>query len=119
MPSCSVCTFRDSIGKILHCQDNYIPGILKYFEMGDLACLIAPRPLVVVAGREDKIFPISGVEKTFDVIRQIYSAAGAPDNCALVVGEGGHRFYAQQAWPVFRKYVQHFRHSMHEQMSIR
>jgi len=103
MPSCYVCTFRDSIGMIDHCPDNYIPGILRYFEMGDLACLIAPRPLVVVAGRQDEIFPIEGVKETFDTIQQIYEAAGASDQCRLVVGEGGHRFYADLAWPVFRE----------------
>jgi cephalosporin-C deacetylase-like acetyl esterase len=103
MPSCYVCTFRDSIGMIDHCPDNYIPGILRYFEMGDLACLIAPRPLVVVAGRQDEIFPIQGVKETFDTIKQIYEAAGAPDRCRLVIGEDGHRFYADLAWPVFRE----------------
>lgn len=103
MPSCYVCTFRDSIGMIDHCEDNYIPGILNYFEMGDLAGLIAPRPLIVVAGREDEIFPIGGVEETFDTIRRIYAAAGVPERCRLVVGEGGHRFYADLAWPVFRE----------------
>jgi dienelactone hydrolase len=103
MPSCYVCTFRDSIGTIDHCEDNYVPGILRDFEIGDLAGLIAPRPLVVVAGREDDIFPIAGVEEAFDTIRQIYRAAGAPDRCRLVVGEGGHRFYADLAWPVFRE----------------
>jgi hypothetical protein len=103
MPSCYVCTFRDSIGRIDHCEDNYIPGALRYFEMGDLACLIAPRPLVVVAGRDDPIFPIAGVLETFDTIRRIYAAAGAADRCRLIVGEGGHRFYAAQAWPAFRE----------------
>ena len=71
--------------------------------MGDLACLIAPRPLVVVAGWDDDIFPIEGVEETFERIGQIYGAAGAPDRCRLVIGEGGHRFYADLAWPVFRE----------------
>jgi dienelactone hydrolase len=103
MPSCYVCTFRDSIGMIDHCEDNYIPGILRFFEMGDLACLIAPRPLVVVAGREDPIFPIEGVAETFDTIQHIYAAAGVPDRCRLVVGPEGHRFYADLAWPPFRE----------------
>jgi hypothetical protein len=103
MPSCYVCTFRDSIGMIDHCEDNYLPGILQFFEMGDLACLIAPRPLVVVAGRKDLIFPIDGVEETFDTIQRIYAAASAPDRCKLVVGPEGHRFYADLAWPSFRE----------------
>jgi len=103
MPSCYVCTFRESIGKIDHCECNYIPGFLKYFDLPDLACLIAPRPLVVVAGRQDEIFPIEGVKEAFDKISQIYEKVGAPDKCRLVIGEGGHRFYAEIAWPIFRK----------------
>lgn len=103
MPSCYVCTFRASLGSIEHCECNYVPGIARYFEMADLAALIAPRPLVVVTGRQDPIFPFSGVEETVDTIRQIYAAAGAPERCRLVVGEGGHRFYAPEAWPVFRQ----------------
>jgi cephalosporin-C deacetylase-like acetyl esterase len=103
MPSCYVCTFRDSIGSIDHCTDNYLPGILRYFEMGDLACLIAPRPLIVVAGRNDPIFPIAAVEENFENIRQIYAVAGAERKCRLVIGEAGHQFYPQEAWPVFRE----------------
>ena len=103
MPSCSVCTFRDAIAKIDHCEDNYIPSALTYFEMGDLAGLITPRPLIVVTGRDDPIFPIRGVEEACDTIRRIYAAAGVPDHCRLIVGEGGHRFYADLAWPVFRE----------------
>jgi cephalosporin-C deacetylase-like acetyl esterase len=103
MPSCYVCTFRDSIGKIDHCACNYVPRVLEFFEMGDLACLIAPRPLVVVAGAQDRIFPIAAVRETFARIQEIYRAAGAPERCRLVVGSEGHQFYPEQAWPVFRE----------------
>lgn len=103
MPSCSVCTYRDSIGMIPHCECNYIPNALWYFEMADPACLIAPRPLVLVTGRDDEIFPVEGVEEAFATIQHIYDTAGASDRCRLVVGEGGHRFYADLAWPVFRE----------------
>lgn len=103
MPSCSVCTYQTSIAVIEHCSDNYLPGALRYFEMGDLTALIAPRHLIVVAGRYDQIFPIDGVEENFENIRNIYAAAGAPDNCRLIVGEAGHQFYPEQAWPVLRE----------------
>jgi dienelactone hydrolase len=103
MPSCVVCTFKDSIGRIDHCHDNYLPGALRYFEMGDLASLIAPRPLVVVAGEQDPIFPLHGVREAYATIEGIYAAAGAPENCRLVVGDGGHRFYPDDAWPVFHE----------------
>src|SRR4029079_3378382 len=44
-------TFRDSIVSISHCMDNYVPGIMNWAEMYDVAGLIAPRPLVIESGR--------------------------------------------------------------------
>ena len=100
MPSCAVCSYDRSIGDISHCTCNYVPGIRQWFEMGDLAGLIAPRPLVVVAGAEDRIFPVGATRENFALIQGYYAAAGAPDNCKLHVGAGGHRFYAE-AWEDF------------------
>lgn len=105
MPSCSVCTYGDSIAAMHHCTCNYIPGIRRYFDMGDLAGLIAPRPLVVVAGNADPIFPLPGVRESFAEAQRLYRAAGRPKGCALVVGEGGHRFYADDAWPAMHHYL--------------
>lgn len=103
MPSCAVCTYRDSIVNIHHCACNYVPGIMKYFDMGDLAVMMAPKKLVVVCGEKDDIFPLHGVRETFGIISGLYEAAGAGDQCALVIGEGGHRFYADAAWPVMHR----------------
>ena len=46
MPSCSVCTYKCSTTATRHCTCNYILGTAKYFDMGDLSCLIAPRKLI-------------------------------------------------------------------------
>lgn len=105
MPSSSVCTYRASIGSIDHCSDNYLPGALRYFDLPDLAGLIAPRPLVVSTGREDPIFPIDGVREAMDTVREIYGAFGASGCAAMVVGGGAHRFFADDAWPVFTDLV--------------
>lgn len=105
MPSCSLCPYYDSIITIRHCPCNYIPGIFKYLEMPDLTILTAPRPVVVVAGEKDEIFPIGAVKKGYETIKAIYKAAGAPEACRLVIGGEGHRFYAQQSWPVFESFM--------------
>ncbi|NLP47550.1 MAG: prolyl oligopeptidase family serine peptidase [Clostridiales bacterium] len=103
MPSCAVCTYEKSIAPIRHCSCNHVPHIREFFEMGDLTGLIAPRKLLIVAGDEDDIFPIDGVEESFEVAKKLYQAAGVPENCKLVVGQGGHRFYPNEAWPVFNQ----------------
>lgn len=105
MPSCYFCTFRDSIMSIYHCADNYIPGLLKYAEMSDVMGLFAPKPVVIVAGKEDTIFPIAATRRAFKELKRIYNACGAASHCHLVVGSGGHRFYANQAWSVMLKQI--------------
>ena len=98
MPSCSICDFESSIAAMPHCLCNHIPAIRRYFEMGDLGGLIAPRVLIVATGKEDTIFPLDGAKKTFAQIQRLYEAAGAPQRCALCIGEKGHLNYADQLW---------------------
>lgn len=105
MPSCYFCTFRDSLMSIFHCMCNYIPGLLKVAEMSDIMGLFAPKPVVIVAGETDDIFPIKATRQAFRELRRIYNACGAKDRCHLVVGRGGHRFYADDAWPVMLKEI--------------
>ena len=109
MPSCYFCTFRDSIMSIYHCADNYIPGLLKYAEMADVMGLFAPKPVLLVAGKEDDIFPVGATRRAFRDLRRIYRACGAGARCHLVVGAGGHRFYADDAWPVMLKEIERTR----------
>jgi dienelactone hydrolase len=100
MPSCSFCTFRDSIMSIWHCADNYVPGLYCRADMSDIMGAFAPKPIVIVAGESDDIFPIAGTRQAYADLQRIYAAAGASQRCHLVVGEGGHRFYADKAWSV-------------------
>ncbi len=100
MPSSCFCSFRDSFLAMGHCSCNFVPGLLNIADMADIAGLIAPKPLVIVHGREDHLFPIRSAQRTFRELQATYRAAGASKKCALVVGPGGHRYYAGLAWPV-------------------
>lgn len=101
IPSGAVCTFKDSIHAMDHCVCNYIPQLSLYMDMGEMAALIAPRKLIVVNGKEDMIFPDVGVREVYATIEKIYKAAGVPENCALVTGSGGHRYYKKETWAAF------------------
>jgi len=96
--SCYFCTFRDSIMSVRHCPCNYVPGLLKTAEMCDIAGLICPRPLYIIAGKEDPIFPIEGVKSAFEILRNIYHVGRAEDKLGIYIGDGGHRFYAEKVW---------------------
>lgn len=106
MPSSSFCTFVAAWGSIYHCSCAYVPNILNYMEMPDMAIMIAPRHLVVVNGIYDPIQPFDAAEEAYEKVKKIYKASGSPDNCAMVIGDEGHRFYADKAWDVFDSHMQ-------------
>lgn len=103
MPVTAVCSFERSIVMRRHCDCNYVPRMAKYFDMGEMACMIAPRPLIIVAGAQDTGFRVDGTEKVYKVIEEIYRKEGAPENCKLLIGSEGHRFYKDLSWGPFRK----------------
>lgn len=92
IPSCYFCSFKASILGMEHCECNYVPHILEYAEMGDLAALIAPRPLRFIAGEHDPIFPIQGGREQFQTVLAAYSLLGAADQLSLAVHPGGHAY---------------------------
>jgi dienelactone hydrolase len=106
MPSSCFSSFRDSVLAMGHCSCNYVPGLLKTADLADIAGLVAPRPLVLVHGREDHLFPIRSARRAFRELKAIYEAAGARQSCSLVEGPEGHRFYAARAWPVLLRMLQ-------------
>lgn len=103
LPCCAFCTYLNSIVEMSHCPCNYIPSVARYFDMGDLAGLIAPRNLIVISGEKDPIFPIDYAKSSFAIAKGLYEAAGVGDNIAHVIGDGGHRYYADPSYPVLEK----------------
>lgn len=99
VPSGSFCTFRHGILSIHHCPCNYVPDLSVYAEMHDVAGLVAPRPMLIIAGRDDDIFPLEGVRAAYAELEKIYAAAGAKQAVELYIGEGGHRYYSERVWP--------------------
>lgn len=102
-PAVYFCTFADSILAMHHCICNFVPGLQEVAEMSDLAGLIAPRPLLIVAGTKDEIFPIDAVRRGCAEAQRIYADAGAADKLQLFEAPGGHRYYARPVWEFFRR----------------
>ena len=105
MPSSAMCTYKDSIGAMYHCSCNYVPKIAEFFDMGDLMAMAYPKYFIQVSGIEDRIFTIFGAEEVFQKGKQAYESLGEGNRCTLVKGNGGHRFYADDAWPIVHKYI--------------
>ena len=100
VPASCICSFKHSIVWKRHCPCNYIPNMAKYMDMGELACLIAPRPLAIVAGETDIGFHIDGSREVAEVVSKIYDRMGVPDKFRFIEHSEGHRYYAALSWPV-------------------
>lgn len=98
-------TFRDSVGSIAHCIDNYVPGILNWAEMYDIAGLIAPRPLFVESGRRDDIFPVQASIASFQKVSDIYKVFGAADRTEQEVFDEAHSFWGKKGIPFLVRHL--------------
>lgn len=90
-------TFKDSILAIPHCECNYIPKILNYAEMYNIASLIAPRNLFIEHGKHDHIFPIEATIYAFEKVKRVYEFLGVPENIDFEFFEGGHEIWAKKS----------------------
>ena len=106
VPSCAVCDWEDSIAIMTHCACNYVPYIAKYFDMGDLLAMTAPKRYVVVSGDIDNGFLVEGAVNSVAVGRRGYEVLGASDNLVHVIGKGDHRFYAEPSYPYIHKMIE-------------
>lgn len=102
-PSCSFCSYKESILSVAHCDCNYIPSAYKYFDMQDLSCLIAPRALTVITGEQDTIFPIHGVKRSYDTVKKVYAQNGAQDKCRIIQTPQGHYWCENIVWNVINE----------------
>ncbi len=97
--------FRDCIMSISHCMDNYVPGILNWAEMYDVAGLIAPRPLFSEGGDQDPIFPVAATRESYARVKKIYSVFGAPDAVQQEIFHGVHEFHGVRGLPFLMEQV--------------
>lgn len=103
IPSCAVASFKDSIGALKHCPCNYVPNISNVFEMSDLISMACPKYFIQVSGKEDDIFPLFSAQSVFEKGKKAYDDNNVPERCVLVEGNGGHRFFADDTWPIVHK----------------
>ena len=99
------CTFRDSIYAIRHCICNCVPGIMAWGEMSDVGALIAPRPLLVISGEKDSIFPIEATRRAFARLAETYAVLDARDRLENDFFPGVHEWSNRKTLPFLEKHL--------------
>lgn len=96
-------TFHASVYSLFHCVDNFIPGILNWFEMPDLVGLIAPRWGFFEQGLKDPIFPIKAFRQAQKQVKGIYKTFGVPERCGFENFDTGHEFGGKAGFPFIER----------------
>lgn len=69
---------------------NTIPDLRRYMDYPDIASLAAPKPMLFVSGKRDKLFPIPGVEDAFNKMHAVWDAMGASEKLETFILDQPH-----------------------------
>lgn len=70
---------------------DLVPGLLQYADLDDIACLVAPRPLLLAADAADREFPARSVHECMERTREGYRVQGEQVKLELTQIEGDQR----------------------------
>lgn len=91
-----------------HCDCMYMVNRFGW-DFSTLACLAAPRPLLLCNTDSDRIFPLGGVERIHARLRQLYESYGAANKLGLFISPGPHADTQELQLGVFRWMNRHLR----------
>jgi dienelactone hydrolase len=77
---------------------NYIPGLLQYGDLPDVASLIAPRPLLIENGRDDPLYSLEAVEIGYRIVATAYKDLGFGDRFDFDLFDGPHIFSGKKSF---------------------
>ncbi|MDO5447747.1 MAG: alpha/beta hydrolase family protein [Prevotellaceae bacterium] len=58
---------------------NCFPGLRRWMDYPHVASLACPKPMLFINGSQDKLFPVAGVEKAFNIMHDTWKSQKADD----------------------------------------
>ena len=87
------------------CGSQVLFGMLGRMEHADLGALVAPRPLLIVTGRDDLLFPVAAAEESAARVQRVYDHVDAGDRLGLDVFDGEHQWHGDRAYPFLDRWL--------------
>jgi dienelactone hydrolase len=112
--ACSVCSgyFYGVADSLLHlagnCDCNYVPHLWETADMGDLGALIAPRPFLIEAARQDGLNGPRGIDNVLEqyaITEEAYKLLAADERLAIDTFDGGHVWHGTVAWEWLERWL--------------
>lgn len=84
-------TLLDKKGLSGHGVYYFVPGLLKKFSTAQINALIAPRAHLGLAGLQDKLTPVEGLDIIDAELQRVYAASGHPERWKLLRYDVAHQ----------------------------
>ncbi len=97
-------SYRASIYSIHHCICNCLPGVMQYGDMSDVVALYAPRPVLLINGINDPIFPIQEAREGYAKLQEVYRLLGKEENIDADFFDGPHAWSNRKTIPFLKKH---------------
>jgi len=91
-----------------HCDCMFTVNTYRW-DYAQVAALVAPRPLLICNTDKDGIFPLEGVVRLHNKVRNIYRLHNAANKLGLLITEGPHKDTQDLQVPVFRWFNRHLK----------
>ncbi len=91
-----------------NCSCNYVPHLWEHLDMGDIASLIAPRPLWIQSCRDDRLNGPRGIVNAVeqvDIVRAAYDLFAAGDRLEHEICGGPHQWHGEHLGPFLNGFL--------------
>ena len=86
----SMNTFRERSLKLSSCALQFLPGVMRYCDVTELFCLIAPRALQLQAGAQDKLITPEDRDNMKHIVETVFEKLDSKEKFDYVLHDGGH-----------------------------
>lgn len=87
------------------CGSQLPHGILRYGDLADVGCLLAPRPVCFETGARDFGFLPDVARQEFQRVRRCYEVAGVPERAVLDEFPGDHEWHGDVGLPMMEAWL--------------
>lgn len=87
------------------CICNPVPHLLEFADRGDLAGLIAPRPLLIESASRDENYSRRRSLQAYRTVKRVYEVAGAPERLEIDLFKGRHEWSGRKAWRFLERWL--------------
>lgn len=69
---------------------NCFPGLRRWLDYPHMASIACPKPMLFINGSQDKLFPVAGVKKAFQIMHDTWDSQGCGDRLVTELWEMPH-----------------------------